>query len=92
MKHLSEKEVYLEVTMAAKDWLAKEGFDKTYGARPLRRVITSRIEDPLSEQLLRGTFAKGDTLIVDADENGITLIPKPKAKEPASTGAEATEG
>ncbi|MDQ6691758.1 MAG: AAA family ATPase, partial [Candidatus Dormibacteraeota bacterium] len=92
MKHLSEKEVYLEVTMAAKDWLAKEGFDKTYGARPLRRVITSRIEDPLSEELLRGTFTKGDTLLVDADENGIKLIPKPRAKEPAGSGAEATEG
>ena len=86
-KHLSEQEIYLEVTMAAKDWLAKEGFDRIYGARPLRRVITSRIEDPLSEELLRGKFAKGDTILVDADENGVTLIPKPRAKEPAGSGA-----
>ena len=86
-KHLSEQEIYLEVTMAAKDWLAKEGFDRIYGARPLRRVITSRIEDPLSEELLRGKFAKGDTILVDADENGITLIPKPRAKEAASSVA-----
>ena len=86
-KHLAEQEVYLDVTMAAKDWLAKEGFDRIYGARPLRRVITQRIEDPLSEELLRGKFAKGDTILVDADENGVTLIPKPHAKEPAGSGA-----
>jgi len=83
-KHLREQDVHLEVSNAAKDWLAKEGFDKVYGARPLRRVITQRIEDPLSEELLRGKFAKGDTIFVDADENGITLIPRPKpAAEPA---------
>jgi ATP-dependent Clp protease ATP-binding subunit ClpC len=86
-KHLAEQEVYLDVTMAAKDWLAKEGFDRIYGARPLRRVITQRIEDPLSEELLRGKFSKGDTILVDADENGVTLIPKPKAKEPAGSAA-----
>jgi len=86
-KHLSEQEIYLEVTLAAKDWLAKEGFDRIYGARPLRRVITTRIEDPLSEELLRGKFAKGDTILVDADENGVTLIPKPRAKETAGSGA-----
>ncbi|MDQ6918988.1 MAG: ATP-dependent Clp protease ATP-binding subunit [Candidatus Dormibacteraeota bacterium] len=92
-KHLAEQEVYLDVTTAAKDWLAKEGFDRIYGARPLRRVITQRIEDPLSEELLRGKFSKGDTILVDADENGVTLIPKPKAKEPAGTAAtEVKEG
>jgi len=91
MKHLSEQEVYLDVTDAARDWLAKEGFDRMYGARPLRRVITSRIEDPLSEELLRGKFTKGDTILVDADENGVTLIPKPRAKEPAGSGAESKD-
>jgi ATP-dependent Clp protease ATP-binding subunit ClpC len=90
-KHLAEQEVYLDVTMAAKDWLAKEGFDRIYGARPLRRVITQRIEDPLSEELLRGKFSKGDTILVDADENGVTLIPKPHAKEPAGSGAAETK-
>jgi ATP-dependent Clp protease ATP-binding subunit ClpC len=92
-KHLAEQEVYLDVTMAAKDWLAKEGFDRIYGARPLRRVITQRIEDPLSEELLRGKFSKGDTILVDADENGVTLIPKPAAKQPAGSAAtEVKEG
>jgi ATP-dependent Clp protease ATP-binding subunit ClpC len=91
MKHLSEQEVHLDVTDAAKDWLAKEGFDRIYGARPLRRVITTRIEDPLSEELLRGKFSKGDTIFVDADENGVTLIPKPRAKEPAGAGTESKD-
>jgi ATP-dependent Clp protease ATP-binding subunit ClpC len=85
-KHLTEQDVHLEVTTAAKDYLAKEGFDRVYGARPLRRTITTRIEDPLSEELLRGKFSKGDTLIVDIDpETGITFTPKPRAKEPAGS-------
>ena len=84
-KHLEEQDVHLDVTTAAKDWLAKEGFDKIYGARPLRRVITQRIEDPLSEEILRGKFAKGDAILVDADENGIKLNPKPQANEPVGT-------
>ena len=83
-KHLAEQDVHLDVKDAAKDWLAKEGFDRQFGARPLRRVITSRIEDPLSEELLKGSFSKGDTILVDADENGIKLIPKRK-KEPAAS-------
>ncbi|HEY8680005.1 MAG TPA: ATP-dependent Clp protease ATP-binding subunit [Candidatus Dormibacteraeota bacterium] len=92
-KHLAEQEVYLEVTTAAKDWLAKEGFDRIYGARPLRRVITQRIENPLSEQLLHHKFNKGDTILIDADENGVTLLPKPAAKQPAGSGAaEVKEG
>jgi len=46
----------LEVTSEAKDYLAKEGYDKLYGARPLRRVIQRLIEDPLSETLLTTKF------------------------------------
>jgi len=87
-KHLKEQEITLEVTTAAKDKLAEEGFDKVYGARPLRRVITSRIEDQLSEQLLRGHIARGDTVVVDVDpEGGFTFNPKPRAKEPAGSAA-----
>jgi ATP-dependent Clp protease ATP-binding subunit ClpC len=64
-KHLEEQEITLQVTEAAKDKLGAEGFDKVYGARPLRRVITSRIEDQLSEELLRGRISRGDTVLVD---------------------------
>jgi len=88
-KHLVEQQITIEVTDAAKDLLAKEGYDRTYGARPLRRVITSRIEDNLSEHLLRGKIARGDTVQIDVEgEDGLKFTPvKHKHKEPAGTAA-----
>jgi ATP-dependent Clp protease ATP-binding subunit ClpC len=86
-KHLDEQQVAITVTEAAKDKLAEEGFDRMYGARPLRRVITSRIEDQLSEELLRGKFSRGDAVEIDVDpEGGFTfnVRPQPK-KEPVGT-------
>jgi len=53
-KQLAEKEIKLQVTMAAKDYLGKEGYKEEYGARQLRRVIQSKVEDKLSEAVLRG--------------------------------------
>ncbi|MAH39693.1 MAG: NDP-hexose 4-ketoreductase [Dehalococcoidales bacterium] len=55
-KQLSEKEIKLKVTEAAKDFLGKKGYDEIFGARPLRRVIQDMVEDKLSEDLLRGEF------------------------------------
>ncbi|HLQ61270.1 MAG TPA: ATP-dependent Clp protease ATP-binding subunit [Candidatus Acidoferrales bacterium] len=89
-KHLSEQEITIEVTEAAKDVLAKEGYDRIYGARPVRRVITSRIEDQLSEHLLRAQIKRGDTVIVDVDpenEGGPFSFKPRRAKEPAGSGA-----
>jgi ATP-dependent Clp protease ATP-binding subunit ClpC len=86
-KHLDEQQVSILVTDNAKDKLAEEGFDRVYGARPLRRVITSRIEDQLSEELLRGKFSRGDSVEIDVDpEGGFTfnVRPQPK-KEPVGT-------
>jgi ATP-dependent Clp protease ATP-binding subunit ClpC len=90
-KHLVEQQITIEVTDAAKDLLAKEGYDRIYGARPLRRVITSRIEDNLSEHLLRGKIARGDTVQIDVDgEDSLKFTPvKHRHKEPAGTGAAA---
>jgi ATP-dependent Clp protease ATP-binding subunit ClpC len=88
-KHLVEQQITIEVTDAAKDLLAKEGYDRIYGARPLRRVITSRIEDQLSEHLLRGKIARGDTVQIDVEgEDALKFTPvKHRHKEPAGTGA-----
>ncbi len=85
-KHLTEQQITIEVTDAAKDLLAKEGYDRTYGARPLRRVITSRIEDQLSEHLLRGKIARGDVVQIDVEgEDGLKFTPtKHQHKEPAA--------
>ncbi|MEA3253481.1 MAG: NDP-hexose 4-ketoreductase, partial [Chloroflexota bacterium] len=70
---LKEKEIALEVTDAARDFLGKKGYDPIFGARPLRRVIQNMVEDPLSEALLRGDFATGDTVEVDCDGEKIVI-------------------
>ena len=67
-KRLAEHKLGIEVTEAAKSWLAKEGFDPVYGARPLRRAIERYVENPLSTKLLRGEFKEGDTVVVDLGE------------------------
>ena len=72
---IQEKQVELDVTEAARDWLGEKGYDPIFGARPLRRVIQERLEDSLSEALLRGDFEAGDTIRVDLskelNENGV---------------------
>ncbi len=62
---LSEQEIMLEITEAARMAVAEAGFDPEYGARPLRRVIQNRIQDSLSEQLLANVFTAGDTVQID---------------------------
>ncbi len=72
-ERLQEHQVEMEVTEAAKELLAREGYDPDYGARPLRRVIQNRVEDALSDALLAGRFHEGDTIIVDAVDDEIVL-------------------
>jgi len=74
-QQLAEKEVKLEVTDAAKDFLGEKGYDEVFGARPLRRVIQDMIEDKLSDSLLRGEFQPGDTAVVDLEGEEITVHP-----------------
>jgi len=82
-KELTDKGMKLETTDAARNLLGEKGFDPVFGARPLRRVIQDLVEDPLSEQLLRGEFCIGDTIVLDADDGRIvtrTLEPAKSAK------------
>jgi ATP-dependent Clp protease ATP-binding subunit ClpC len=72
-KQLAEKGIKLEVTEAAKDFLGNKGYDEVFGARPLRRVIQDTVEDKLSEDLLRGKFRSGDTVIVDLEGEEIIV-------------------
>ena len=67
-KMLKEKEITLSVTDEAKDWLAQLGYDVTYGARPLKRVIQKYLVNPLSQELLAGNFADGNTIKVSVAE------------------------
>jgi len=92
-KHLIELQITIEVTDAAKDLLAKEGYDRIYGARPLRRVITSRLEDQLSEELLRGRISRGDTVVVDlSPEGGLAFHAGPRREETASEDSRPPNG
>lgn len=79
-KRLREQGVDFELTEAGKAFLAKKGFDPAYGARPLRRAIQKYIEDRLSEELLLGNISKGDSLIIDAGDDDLTVTVKEPAK------------
>jgi len=68
VKELENQHVALEATEAAKEFIAKEGWDPQFGARPLRRAIQRLVEDPLSEELLRGTFKVGDHIQMDVED------------------------
>ena len=67
-RRLADRRLGLEVSPAARDWLARTGFDPVYGARPLRRLVQSAIGDPLARALLAGEVRDGGTVRVDLDE------------------------
>lgn len=72
-KRLAEQDIHFELTDGAKKFLAKEGYDPTYGARPLRRAIQKNIEDRLSEELLSGSIAPGDSILIDEKDGKLTV-------------------
>jgi len=74
---LTERGLAVELTDAARRWLAREGFDSQFGARPLRRALQRYVESPLSVKLLRGDFERGDLVVVDAEEEGLTFERQP---------------
>jgi ATP-dependent Clp protease ATP-binding subunit ClpA len=91
---LGDRGVVIELSDAARDWLAKKGFDPLYGARPLARVIQEHVKKPLAEELLFGRLVKGGIVCVDVDaaenklvftypENKVGLPALPEGKLPA---------
>ncbi len=80
-KHLAEQEIALELSPAAKDALAEEGWDPEYGARPLKRAIQRRVQNLLAEAILGGRLNAGDTAVVDFGEQGYSL--EVRSREPA---------
>ena len=72
---LEEQDITLDVTIEAKDFLGERGYDHTYGARPLRRIIQNLIEDPLAEGLLTGRFQAGHTVRVSVEDDLLKLEP-----------------
>lgn len=95
-ERLKERGFELILTDEAKEFIIKQGSNLDYGARPLRRAIEQRVEDPLAEELLRGTFEGKNTLLVDVfkDAEGkiIRLDFKGEAREPAATVEPAAAG
>ena len=73
-------EITLSFTEKAVEKLADAGFDKVYGARPLRRAIQNAIEDSLSEEILSGKIKRGDTVLCDATDEGYSFTPAASAK------------
>ena len=63
----------MEVTEEAKNWIAEQGYDPAFGARPLRRVIQDSLEDKLSDAVLSGKLKPADTAVIDLDDNGIIV-------------------
>jgi len=73
---IAKKGIHLEVTEKFKARLIDEGFNPSYGARPLRRAVQRLLEDSLAEEVLSSRITEGDTIVIDADENGKALVLK----------------
>lgn len=71
---LEEHGLTVELTQSAREWLASEGYDASYGARPLKRALQKYVESPLSVSLLSGEFVPGDTVIVDMNEEKKEIV------------------
>ena len=87
-ERLGEHGLKLELTDTARRWLAKQGFDKAFGARPLRRALQKHVESPLSVQMLRGDFVSGDIVVVDVKEDQVEFR---KGGEPIAVEMKAAE-
>ncbi|WP_404401786.1 ATP-dependent chaperone ClpB [Pelagibacterium halotolerans] len=86
-KLLDARDITIEVTPAAREWLANEGYDSAYGARPLKRVIQRSVQDALAEKMLAGEVADGSAVQVDAGEEGLVILPVVTG-EPVDAAAE----
>jgi ATP-dependent Clp protease ATP-binding subunit ClpB len=75
MKRLEDRKIRVELTDKSKDLLIAEGYDPTYGARPLKRTIQRRVLDPLAMRVLQGEFGEGDTIRIDVVGGDLQFIP-----------------
>ena len=73
---LKDRGITFELTQSAREWLSREGFDPSFGARPLRRAIQRHLETPLSREILSGGFVEGDNILVDAGDSSLVFTKK----------------
>jgi ATP-dependent Clp protease ATP-binding subunit ClpB len=78
-KRLADRRITLELTPAAEELLAREGYDPTFGARPLKRAIQRLLQDPLALRLLSGEFSEGDTVLAGAHNGQIVFTKRVEA-------------
>jgi ATP-dependent Clp protease ATP-binding subunit ClpB len=74
---LADRKIDLDVSGEARDLLGREGYDPAFGARPLKRVVQRRLENPLALALLEGRIADGDRVVVETDGDELTFAPAP---------------
>jgi ATP-dependent Clp protease ATP-binding subunit ClpC len=77
-KRLAEHDLLVKLTTAAKEWLGKQGFDKDFGARPLKRAVQRYVESPLSVKMLKGDVKRGDRILVDVLDDELTFEKQPE--------------
>jgi ATP-dependent Clp protease ATP-binding subunit ClpA len=82
-ERLKDHNLTLTATPAALAAFADEGYDNEFGARPLRRVIQQRVEDPLSDRLLSGEFTDGDAILVEVNPDGDIMLTRAAVPEPS---------
>jgi len=75
-KLLAEQKISLDLSDAAKNYIADVGYDPVYGARPLKRAIQKELENPLANKILENTFVEGDTIVIDCVDNSLTFSNK----------------
>ncbi|TDI69218.1 MAG: ATP-dependent Clp protease ATP-binding subunit, partial [Bacteroidetes bacterium] len=83
-ERISDLGYTLNLTDKAKDYIAEKGFDKAYGARPLKRAIQKYIEDPLAEEIINSKLKDGDTIIMDLDKKKDELTIKVRKEKKAT--------
>jgi ATP-dependent Clp protease ATP-binding subunit ClpB len=83
-KLLADRQITLDLDASAREWLAEAGYDPTYGARPLKRVIQRSLQDKLAGLLLEGRVKDGDRLQVTAGPDGLEVVPAARESERAA--------
>jgi len=91
LKNIHESKMTIHLDASAKDFIVTKGYDQKYGARPLRRAIQKYVEDPLAEEILRGTFKEGSSILVKHVENTEELIFIGEEIEPPQREPEVTD-
>ncbi len=89
-KLLEDRKIHLDLTPEARAWLADKGYDPAYGARPLKRVIQKTLQDPLAEKILAGEIHDGETVVIGATPQGLSLLTGSETESSEQSGRRAT--